>query len=198
MPWRTSTSGCGGSAARYKAEWTQDDAEAELAKALLQIKPETPKRAGITLAQAVERYLAAKSRKRSVSEDRRILRHLKDYFGKDTLLAEITASRISEYKGRRLSTVRKIAQGETATDRPLAGATVNRALALLRHAALGSFPFGRGERRRTGAAAALPLPRFAPHLRVLGRSTRRKSPGSEGPARSPLACHDSPLRAPRT
>src|SRR5215470_13501631 len=121
MPWRTSTSGCGGSAARYKAEWTQDDAEAELAKALLQIKPETPKRAGITLAQAVERYLAAKSRKRSVSEDRRILRHLKDYFGKDTLLAEITASRISEYKGRRLSTVRKIAQGETATDRPLAG-----------------------------------------------------------------------------
>ena len=118
---------------RYNAEWTQDDAEAQLAKALLQIEPEKPKSASITFEQAVERYLAAKSRKRSVSEDRRILGHLKDYFGKDTPLAEMTASRISEYKGRRLSTVRKIGEGETATERPLAGATVNRALALLRH-----------------------------------------------------------------
>ena len=75
---------------RYKAEWTQDDAEAELAKALLQIEPEKPKAIGITLNQAVERYVAAKSRKRSVSEDRRILGHLKNYFGKDTPLAEIT------------------------------------------------------------------------------------------------------------
>ena len=79
------------------------------------------------------RYLVAKSRKRSVSEDRRILGHLKDYFGKDTPLAEITASRISEYKGHRLSAMRKIGNGETAIERPLTGATVNRALALLRH-----------------------------------------------------------------
>jgi hypothetical protein len=28
---------------RYKAEWTQDDAEAELAKALLRIEPTKPK-----------------------------------------------------------------------------------------------------------------------------------------------------------
>jgi integrase len=118
---------------RYKAEWTQDDAEAELAKALLKIEPEKPKGAGITLDQAVDRYLAAKSRKRSLSEDRRILGHLKDYFGKDTPLAEITASRISEYKGHRLSTARKIGDGESAIERPIAGATVNRALALLRH-----------------------------------------------------------------
>src|SRR4030095_879141 len=117
---------------RYKAEWTQDDAEAELAKALLQIEPEKPKGASITLDQAVERYLGAKSRKRSVSEDRRILGHLKDYFGKDTPLAEITASRISEYKGHRLSTARKIGEGERAIERPLAGATVNRTLAMLR------------------------------------------------------------------
>jgi integrase len=118
---------------RYKAEWTQDDAEAELAKALLQIEPEKPKGACITLDQAVERYLAAKSRQRSVSEDRRILGHLKDYFGKDTPLAEITASRISAYKGHRLSTARKIGEGEAAIQRPLAGATINRTLALLRH-----------------------------------------------------------------
>jgi len=118
---------------RYKAEWTQDDAEAEPAQALLQIEPEKAKGDGITLDQAVERYLAAKARKRSVSEDRRILGHLNDYFGKDTPLAEITASRISEYKGHRLSTTRKIGEGEAAVERPVAGATVNRALALLRH-----------------------------------------------------------------
>jgi integrase len=44
---------------RYKAEWTQDDAEAELAKALLQIEPEKPKAEGVTLGQAVEKYLTA-------------------------------------------------------------------------------------------------------------------------------------------
>jgi integrase len=118
---------------RYKAEWTQNDAEAELAKALLKIEPEKPKGPGITLDQAVDRYLAAKSRKRSVSEDKRILGHLKDYFGKDTPLAEITAGRISEYKGHRLSSTRNIGEGASAVERPIAGATVNRTLALLRH-----------------------------------------------------------------
>ena len=118
---------------RVKAEWTQDDAESELAKALLKIEPEKPKGPSITLDQAVDRYLAAKSRKRSVSEDKRILGHLKDYFGKDMPLAEITASRISEYKGHRLSSVRKIGEGESAVQRPIAAATVNRTLALLRH-----------------------------------------------------------------
>ena len=118
---------------RYKAEWTQDDAESELAKALLKIEPEKPKGPSIPLDQAVDRYLAAKSRKRSVSEDKRILGHLKDYFGKDMPLAEITASRISEYKGHRLSSVRKIGEGESAVQRPIAAATVNRTLALLRH-----------------------------------------------------------------
>lgn len=113
----------------YKAEWTKDDAEKALATALLQIEPEKPKGAGITFGEAKERYLAAKSRKRSLNEDTRILGHLADYFGKDAALAEITASRISEYKGHRLKAVRKIGDSE----RPLAGSTVNRALALLRH-----------------------------------------------------------------
>jgi integrase len=117
----------------YRAEWTRDDAEAELAKKLLQVEPAKPKGAGITFNEAMDRYLAAKTRKRSLSGDIRVLGHLKEYFGKDTVLADITASRISEYKGHRLSTVRKIGEGETAVERPLAGATVNRALALLRH-----------------------------------------------------------------
>src|SRR6266542_598821 len=73
---------------RYKAEWTQDDAEAELAKALLKIEPEKRKGLGNTLAQAADRYLAAKSRKRSLSEDKRILGHLNNYFGKDRPLSE--------------------------------------------------------------------------------------------------------------
>ena len=58
---------------RYKAEWTQDDAEAELAKALLQIEPPKPKTPSITLAEAAERYLATKARKRSLAKDRKTL-----------------------------------------------------------------------------------------------------------------------------
>jgi integrase len=118
---------------RYKAEWTQDDAEAELAKALLKIEPDKPKRPGITLAQAAERYLGSKARKRTIEADRRQLELLKSEFGAETPLAEITASRISEYKAKRLAAVRKIGGGGTAVERRLTAAAVNRPLALLRH-----------------------------------------------------------------
>ena len=118
---------------RYKAEWTQDDAEAELAKALLQIEPEKPKGSGITLAQAAERYLASKGRKRTIEADRSQLGMLKDEFGGETPLAEITASRISEYKAKRLAVVRKIGKGEAAIERRLTAAAINRPLALFRH-----------------------------------------------------------------
>ena len=118
---------------RYKAEWTQDDAEAELAKALLKIKPEKPKGTGITLAQAADRYLSSKARKRTIEADRRQLDLLRIEFGAETPLAEITASRISEYKAKRLAALRKIGEGETAVERRLTAAAVNRPLALLRH-----------------------------------------------------------------
>ena len=118
---------------RYKAEWTQDDAEAELAKALLKSEPEKPKGPGITLEQAIDRYLASKARKRTIEADRRQLDLLKAEFGRETLLAEITASRISEYKAKRLTAVRKIGQGEVAVERRLTAAAINRPLALLRH-----------------------------------------------------------------
>jgi hypothetical protein len=118
---------------RYKAEWTQDDAEAELAKALLQIEPQKPKSPGITLAQATDRYLASKARKRTIEADRRQLDLLKAEFGAKTPLAEITARRISEYKAKRLAAVRKIGEGEAAVERRLTAAAVNRPLALLRH-----------------------------------------------------------------
>jgi integrase len=114
---------------QFKSEWSKEQAQEALAQFLLKIEQPKTTTSGITFAVAVERYLATKARKRSLSEDTRILGHLKDYFGKDTPLAEITAARVADYKGFRLSTVRKIGEEE----RPLAGATVNRALALLRH-----------------------------------------------------------------
>jgi hypothetical protein len=117
---------------RYKAEWTQDDAEAELAKALLDIEPAKPKGPGITLAQAADRYLSRKARKRTIEADRRQLDLLKAEFGAETPLAEITASRISEYKAKRLAAVRKIRKGEAGVERRLTAA-VNRPLKLLRH-----------------------------------------------------------------
>jgi integrase len=117
----------------YKAEWTQDDAEKALAAALLDVKPAVSKAGRITVAQAVERYLASKARKRTIDEDRRQLDLLKTEFGGETSLSEITASRISEYKAKRLSAVRTIGQGERAVERRLTAAAVNRPLALFRH-----------------------------------------------------------------
>src|SRR5712691_3133789 len=118
----------------YKAEWTREDAEKALAALLLQVEQQPKAKApGFTLAQAAERYRATKARKRTLLDDTRILKHLTDFFGNDTRLSDITASWIAEYKGKRLSAVRKIGEGEAATERPLAAGTVNRALALLRH-----------------------------------------------------------------
>ena len=117
----------------FRSDWSKEDAEKALAARTLEIEQPKPKTAGVTFAEAVERYLAAKARKRTLTEDERILGHLKAYFGKDTPLAEITASRISEYKSTRLVAVRKIGEGATAVERKLTAAAVNRPLALLRH-----------------------------------------------------------------
>lgn len=96
---------------------------------MLQIEPKKPRATGITLVAAAERYLGLKARKRTIAEDKRTLEHLKAAFGAKTLLAEITAERISEYKARRLAATRKIGE----TEKPLSAAAVNRPLALLRH-----------------------------------------------------------------
>ena len=80
----------------FKAEWTKEDAENALAARLLKLDHEPkPKAPGLTLAQASERYLAAKARKRSLAKDRRYLEHFKSVLGADTALVDITASRIS-------------------------------------------------------------------------------------------------------
>ena len=81
----------------------------------------------LTLKQAVERYLAAKARKRTVAEDKRHFEHLKTVFGADTPLQEITTAKISAYRDVRLATVSE------HTGRPLSVARVNRPLQALRH-----------------------------------------------------------------
>jgi len=113
----------------YRSEWTQDDAEKALAALLLKADQPKPKTEGLTLAQATERYLGLKARKRTIAEDARTLEHLKTAFGAETLLARITAERISAYKAKRLATTRKIGEME----KYLSAAAVNRPLALLRH-----------------------------------------------------------------
>jgi len=131
--WGFTTQVNGKQTKHYRAEWSREDAEKALAAVLLQVVPEQPKAGGITLGQACERYLTAKSRKRSIANDTRIVKHLKSELGEDTPLAEITAGRISEYKAGRLAAVRKIGEGESASDRRLTAAAINRPLALLRH-----------------------------------------------------------------
>ena len=71
----------------FKAEWSKDDAEREAIAFFQGCKAKRP-RSGMTLAAAAERYLEAKSRKRSLDEDTRILEHLKATFGEATPLAE--------------------------------------------------------------------------------------------------------------
>jgi integrase len=112
----------------YKSEWTKDDAEKALAEVKLGIKPPEPKTCGLTFGQAAERYLAAKARKRSLDDDRRIIARFKAEFGEQTPLAEITASRISEYKAKRLTTASR-----TRKEALLSPSAINRPLAILRH-----------------------------------------------------------------
>jgi len=83
----------------------------------------------LTLTEAAERYLASKARKRSLRNDERILNHLLSAFGTHIPLADLTASRISDYKAQRLAT--KV--GPPKAERLLTAAAVNRPLALLRH-----------------------------------------------------------------
>ncbi len=111
------------------AAWSKEDAQQALAARLLErdAPPAPPVSAeGMTFEQAAQRYLEMKSRKKSIREDRRILDTLKQEFG-DLPIAELTASRIAEYKAKRLATTSR------QTGAVLAAASINRPLALLRH-----------------------------------------------------------------
>jgi hypothetical protein len=107
----------------YRSEWTKEDAEKELATLLLNVEPPEAKPASsMTLAQAAERYLVRKVRKRTLAEDRRMLEHLKSAFGAETPIDQLTAGRISEYRAQRLAST--VGNGEAK--RRLSAASVNR------------------------------------------------------------------------
>jgi len=110
----------------YRAEWTKEQAQEALAKVLLQIETPKAQSSAVTLAEAAERYLQAKARKKSVAEMGRVLESFKRDFGADTPLASITASRISEWEAGRLAATSR------QTGKLLSQAAVNRPLATLR------------------------------------------------------------------
>jgi integrase len=114
---------------RTDARWTKEDAQNALAARLLGLGRDapTPAAPGISFGQAVERYLQAKSRKKSIQDDARHLTMLRGIFGAETPLAEITAATISAWKAERLAAICP------RTQRGYAAATINRPLQALRH-----------------------------------------------------------------
>jgi integrase len=80
----------------------------------------------ISLGAAFEKYFPEQT-KRTLAEDRRIAKHLLAEFGEDTPLPEITARRVSEFKGK-LRGIEKSRRGGK-----LSAASINRPLSLLRH-----------------------------------------------------------------
>jgi integrase len=71
-----------------------------------------------------EKFLAQKSRKKTAHEFERVAAHLKLAFGAETLISDITAQRISDYKASRLAVRRG--------GNPLTAAAINRPMGLLR------------------------------------------------------------------
>src|SRR5262245_47633592 len=65
----------------YRAEWTEADAKEAEAKVLLQVEQPLVEVAGITLGEAVERFLAMKSRNKAVDGLKINTAHLVRHFG---------------------------------------------------------------------------------------------------------------------
>ena len=110
-------------------------AEAQAALGAFRDDLKKPKPSTLTLGAAIDRVLELKARAASSTrrDYARIGRHLKDEFGADMPLLEITASRIAEYEGKRLAATRTIGKGDEAINRPLSVASINRPKAFLRH-----------------------------------------------------------------
>lgn len=96
------------------------------------------RRAQVLYAQAADAEEAAldvldRTKTRTLGISAVSLELLKAEFGAETPLAEITASRISQYKAKRLAAVRKIGEGETTVER---GVTLKELQELLGHSSL--------------------------------------------------------------
>src|SRR4029434_4277608 len=71
----------------FRSDWSREDAEKALSERTLKIEQPKVKGTDVTFTQAVERYLGLKARKHTVTEDKRMLEHLKIELGADTPLA---------------------------------------------------------------------------------------------------------------
>src|SRR5215472_8345972 len=97
---------------RYREEWTREDAQQALAARLL--KQDAPLAAPgpvttmvntMTFGEAITRYLEVKKAKRGWKDDQRNLFRLREAFGADLALSDLTAGRIAEYKVQRARTL---------------------------------------------------------------------------------------------
>lgn len=120
---------CGGcqQVRQFRADWSKEQAEEALSKYLLKIEQPRGSVASITFGQAIDEYVKAKARKKSLAYDRLYLGELKAVLGADTPLVEITAARINGWKNAKPSA--KCAR----TGRGYSAASINRPLAALRH-----------------------------------------------------------------
>lgn len=90
--------------------------------------------ASITLGTATERYLQAKSEKKSLADDARHLRAMGAVFGVDTFLGDLSAARISAWRDEQRSRqVPKLDGDGKRQLQSISAATINRPLAALRH-----------------------------------------------------------------
>src|SRR2546422_2155524 len=127
VAWGYTTQGVDGKQIRRSdAGWTREDAENALAEHRLGIAPKDSA-AGLPFSVAVERYLKAKSRKRSIKNDERSLKLFTEYFGAETPLTQITAARVSAWKAERLAATCQ------QTKRRYSAAAINRPLGALHH-----------------------------------------------------------------
>ena len=107
--------------------WTEGDAQKALAEALLGRDVPNPAAPTptLTFAEAVERYLKAKSRKRTVKRDAWHLAALTRAFGAETPLTAFSAARISAWKAEMLAAT------SARTAAPYSAASINRPLQAL-------------------------------------------------------------------
>jgi integrase len=114
---------------KYDAAWTADDARAALVARQEALRASPPPAMTpppvMTFAEASARFLERKSRKKTIETDRRYLESFTAFFGPDTPLTAITASRISAWTEQRLAAT------SPQTGQPYSAAAVNRPLSTL-------------------------------------------------------------------
>lgn len=101
---------------------TRAEAQQELDKFREELRNPKPAVPTLTFGAAVDRVIDLKARKSAHTQRdyKRIGKALKAEFGADTPIAAISAARIAEWEGRRLTATRTIGKGDNAIVRPLA------------------------------------------------------------------------------